>query len=301
MNIPDVEPESDRQSFCFSVADIKVAVRCNHAAVLEDLRTRYHHFLVEGDQIQLTLHVDVGRERHAQGSRAGEGPRDPIFNGRVLHFSDPDYQGYVDLEQELARLAVTASEPAEGARPEHFGFAQYRLVEGIEYFLRVIYALLAFQAGGLLFHAAGVVRHGRACLFFGPSGSGKTSISRLSPDGVVLNDDLVILMPHEGGWIVHGTPFWNPTQVIPSAQSAPLGAMFALVKDKRVYVEKMGRGQAIAELISNVPVIPADPARSHNLLERCENLLDSVPVSRLHFLQDDTFWDVVDIGRPWSH
>ena len=75
--------------------------------------------------------------------------------------------------------------------------------EEVEYFLRVIYALLVFQAGGLLFHAAGIVRDGQCYLFFGHSGSGKTTVARLSSTDLVLNDDLVVLIPRQ---ISSGSP-----------------------------------------------------------------------------------------------
>src|SRR5437867_6048070 len=45
----------------------------------------------------------------------------------------------------------------------------------VENFLRVALAWKAMERGGLLLHASGLVRDGRAYLFFGPSGSGKTT------------------------------------------------------------------------------------------------------------------------------
>jgi hypothetical protein len=76
--------------------------------------------------------------------------------------------------------------------------------------------------------------------------------------------------------------------------SALVTALFRLVQDRSVYLEKIGQGQAIAEIVSNVPVIPVDPERSVALLERCRHLLKTIPLRRLHFLLDDTFWNVVE-------
>jgi hypothetical protein len=133
-------------------------------------------------------------------------------------------------------------------------------------------------------------------VFFGHSGSGKTTVARLSSDAVVLNDDLLLLMPseHRQGWTVYSTPFWNPTQVSPAGSlSAPLADMFRLVQDQTVYQEEMEPGQALAELVTSVPVIPADPTRLVSLLERGNRLVSSVPIFKLHFLPDASFWDVI--------
>ena len=148
-----------------------------------------------------------------------------------------------------------------------------------------------------MLHAAAVKHDGRAYIFFGHSGSGKTTIARLSPDDVVLNDDLILLMPDtsagENKWRVFGTPFWNPTQVKPTPQNAPLASMFRLVQDKNVFLEEINPGEAVAELLSNTPVIPADPLRSPPLLTRLHKIIKAATVSKLHFLPDDSFWRVV--------
>jgi len=70
----------------------------------------------------------------------------------------------------------------------------------------------------------------------------------------------------------------------------------AVVQDIEVYLEPMGSGQALAELVSNIPVIPDDPSRGEILLQRGKRFLDSVPAQRLHFLPDDSFWKVIQAG-----
>ena len=259
--------------FSLSIAGIGVAVRCNDASLAARLRRRYRAFPATGT-IQLTARIDLAGQLRATALL----DTGTTFRDGVLHFTAPGYEGFIDEKAGEAQLLLSSAQP----------------LEEVDYFLRVAYALLALRAGGLLFHAAGIVRRGRGYLFFGHSGSGKTTVARLSPDDLVLNDDLVLLMPKGRRWVVHATPFWNPTQVRPTCRSVPLTAMFRLVQDKEVYLEEMGRGEMLAELVANVPVIPSDPIRSHKLLEVGRRLLRQVPIYRLHFRPDASFWRVVE-------
>lgn len=254
------------------------------------LAERYRHFPASGP-VQMEAQIEY----------LGPGPvrlsPDPqlSFEPGCMRFNAPRYTGWVDERHGGSRLTLASDYP----------------VEDIDYFVRLIAAVLAFRRGGMLFHAAGVVRRGRAHLFFGHSGSGKTTIARLSAGDTVLNDDLVLLLPEPGGWQAHATPFWNPTQTGPSRgegqplqgieghgegapRSAPIEGLYRLVQAEQVRLESMVPGQALAELVSNVPVIPLDPQSSLELLSTGRRLLGQVPAYRLHFLPDRTFWKVID-------
>jgi len=266
--------EQSSAELSLSIAGIGVAIQCNDASLAAGLRQRYRAFPATG-AAQLIARVELSGQLRAIALL----DTGTAFRDGVLHFTAPGYKGFIDEETGEAQLQLSSTQP----------------LEEVDYFLRVAYALLALRAGGLLFHAAGIVRKGHGYLFFGHSGSGKTTVARVSPDDLVLNDDLVLLTPGRRGWVIHATPFWNPSQVRSvGCRSAPLTAMFRLVQDREVYLEEIGQGGMLAELVSNVPVIPADPIRSRRLLEIGQGLLHQVPIYRLHFLPDSSFWNVVE-------
>ncbi|MEA3397729.1 MAG: hypothetical protein U9R05_09745, partial [Chloroflexota bacterium] len=159
------------------------------------------------------------------------------------------------------------------------------------YFVRTTFALYAFEQGALLFHAAGVIHHGAAYALFGQSGSGKTTAARLSTGKPVLNDDLLLLRPGEAGWEVWATPFGRRRGEL---RSAPLRAFLRLFQAAEDRLEPFSRGVALGELLANSPVVNADPEYSPALLNRWEEILQSVPVHRLHFRKANTFWEVID-------
>ena len=260
----------------FSVGGLGVTVECDDAVLAAGLRQRYRQFSGPAT-VHFTAHI------HLAGRQRASALLDTalIFSDGAAQFTAPGYQGVIDDQIGEGWLTLSSAQPVDDA----------------DYYLRVAFALLAFRQGGLMFHAAGIVRRGKGHVFFGYSGSGKTTVARLSSDATVLNDDLLLLKPAGDGpgWSVHATPFWNPSQVAPSSSSsAPLADLFRLVQDRRMYLEPMGRGQALAELVANVPVIPSDPVRLCELLERGRSLINTVPVYHLHFLPDASFWSVID-------
>ncbi len=259
-----------------ALAGISVKIHCTPAALADRLKLRYGEFL-DDETPQMEICIDLD----GAGEPAIPGVKDIEFNGSITRFLPENYCGFIDEAGGQAKLSLYTNLPVEAA----------------EYFIRIAYALLLFRSGGIMFHAAGIVHKGHACLFYGHSGSGKTTVSRLSPQDLVLNDDLVMLTPalgEENIWTVHATPFWNPTQVHPCKSRASLAGMFHLVQDKQVYLEKMKSGQALAEVIASTPVIPTDPARNHQLAQIILKILASTPNYHLHFLPDDSFWSVIE-------
>ena len=58
----------------------------------------------------------------------------------------------------------------------------------------------------------------------------------------------------------------------------------------------MPRARAIAEVAASLPFVAHDPARTDQILSVVEGLLERVPVYRLHFRKDPSFWHEVAEG-----
>lgn len=264
---------SETPGVCLSIAGLGVWLETPVSGILDAVLHRYQKYLIP-KPLKLTLTV----EHHSENPAVRSPEPAATFSEGVISFNEPAFQGKIDPAGGQAWVTLKAPDPM----PE------------LEYFLRVIYALLVFEAGGLLFHAAGIIHERCAYLFFGPSGTGKTTVARSVEENRVMNDDLVVLLPAEGHWTVNATPFWNPSQVVPAGpRQAPLRGLFRLVQSQETYLESMGSGQALAELVANTPVVAADPSRGLALLARAQQLMNGVPPQRLHLRLGDNIWPVV--------
>jgi hypothetical protein len=254
------------------VARLGMTLLCREPWLAAALRQRYADFSGSGETLFTAAITLEAPQRDAAFMMA-----DLQFPGEQVRLTAPGYSGCIDLQHNSGRLALASAAP----------------IEDVEYFIRVAYAALAFRAGGMMLHAAGIVRGGQCYLFFGHSGVGKSTVARLSQGDLGLNDDLVILLPEPEGWTVYATPFWNPSQVRPSPSSAPVAGLFRLVQAAQVKLDDLSPGQAMAELLANLPVISADPQRVAALIARCRSLIQAAPVQRLSFLPDASFWGAI--------
>jgi hypothetical protein len=256
-----------------SIGNIGIIIEADSEAMGERIRPAYRQFSNEVDMnivIKITSNDSQAKSPYEASHL--------FFDEQWIHFDDNHLSGSINYLTGRGQLSVTSS----------------FLEASIDYALRIITAVLAVKAGGLLFHAVGIAHHGSGCLFFGPSESGKTTIARLSPNDIVLNDDLVLLRKQGNRWMIYATPFTNPGQIKPTCSSVPLTAMFRLVKDRSTYIEPMSQAQALAEFVANIPVITGNAIFAQDLLVLSENLIRVIPSRRLHFLLDDSFWELVE-------
>lgn len=170
---------------------------------------------------------------------------------------------------------------------------------GLENFLRVLTASYILERGGLLLHASGVVRQGRAHLFFGPSGRGKTTVTRLSPEDVVLSDDLSLVVENGGRFDAAGIPFGMAHHRVPDTrESFPIASLNALVQSAEVRREPLTGARALAEIAASLPFVMQETGQSARALEVAGRLLARVPAHRLWFRMDPSFWALVEEGAP---
>jgi hypothetical protein len=199
------------------------------------------------------------------------------WSGEQLTAFAYEFAGWFDFATHRGQLAIA---PAQGD-PLH---------RAVENFLRVVSAHWFLRRGGLLVHASGVVRDGRAHLFFGPSGSGKTTVTSLSESDLILGDDLVLIRESHCGFEACGVPFRGLYREPPQTDQAfPLSGLYRLVKDRDDFLVDLSPSLGAAELMGSLPFV-MEGERSGQALETVSRIVSGLPVRRLHFRKSADFW-----------
>ena len=86
-----------------------------------------------------------------------------------------------------------------------------------------------------LLHSAGVVRDNKALLFLGPGTAGKTTVTNLSED-FILSDDQVLVQEANNKFYVASTPFGKKTD---GPAKTKIGGLFFLKKGERFSIKKI--------------------------------------------------------------
>jgi hypothetical protein len=267
----------------FSLAGLRTRLECSPHDFATQVLARFGPFI---DPDNGGTKVDFTAQIMFEGPQASLSDADlqVHLTGAECRFDTAAATGKLSLVTQSANLTLRSTSP----------------IAQIEYFLRILYALLAEAHGGLMLHCAGIMAPSGVHLFIGQSGSGKSTAASLSCGrGVVLNDDLIVLRPEQGRWIACGTPFWNFETIDRDGQtaSAAVAGIYTLAKDPDVYLEPLSTAAAVAALISSCPIINGDPARALELMARCGQIVRAVPMQRLHFRKDPSFWGVLEVDE----
>lgn len=158
--------------------------------------------------------------------------------------------------------------------------------------IRILLTKLLLPCNGFLLHAATVVHGGEAYVFMGRSGAGKSTVASLSPPGSALTDEISLLRRDEGRWRAYGTPFWGEFRAEGQNHSVPVGAVYSLVQARQNYKQRLPGNASLTSMLANTLFFLPGRAGREALLGILAGFVKEVPVYRLEFRKDATFWEV---------
>lgn len=143
---------------------------------------------------------------------------------------------------------------------------------------------LLSRCGGVLLHAAAVVRDGVGLILAGRSGAGKSTLSALcqAEGWRVLNDDRAVLFQRDGCVHVAGTP-WHGSGCFANADEVPLGGVLLLTQASEVRLESLETSAACLSLLEVASIPWFEDTWAQGALDALDNLMRDVPAYRFHF------------------
>ena len=278
------QPSAGHGTMHLQIARWRVELRVSPAGLAASVAARYADFAAEPVE-NADLVVEVDNETAAEPT---DDNSTSILQAHLACMGEdylldgPTLYGMIAPSRGRAKLRMRSNNPSRE----------------VEYFLRVVLALFALPRGGLLIHCAALKHSDLVYLFIGQSGSGKSTVVALSREAgraTALGDDLILIRRHGEAWQAYGTPFWNLQTIAREGQNeiGPVARIYKLIQDRAVFVEPAGRAAATAELVANCPIVNDQPGLLPGLIDRCRDIAAAIPVERLHFRKDDSFWDVI--------
>lgn len=148
---------------------------------------------------------------------------------------------------------------------------------------------LTLAKGAIMMHASAVNINGQGWIFSGMSGRGKTTIAKIFDNSgyEVIHDDRVILAKTGGRWIAYSTPVYRND--VP--RSAPADHIWIIEHGKSNSSVPATGAAAAALVLSNLIQQTWNSESEERLLLSVEDLITTVPVSRLSFVADSTICD----------
>jgi len=194
---------------------------------------------------------------------------------RVALF-DNDMQ-HVEIYSETERLP-------NGLLPDPL---QYPLAE-------VLMICLLAQGRGLMVHACGIDDNGHGYLFAGNSTHGKSTMAQLwNDEGVILNDDRIIIRQHGDRFWMYGTP-WHGDYTGVSPQGVLLEKIFFLNRGDVNSIRRLEGAAAASMLLTRCFPPLWDKEGMNFTLDLCSQVVSHVPCYELGFVPNK---DIVDFVR----
>jgi hypothetical protein len=270
------------QALRLRIAGIPFAVLSHHLTDHRWLHSTYRQFVSdEAPRVRLAI-------RRAGGASLGDaGPSPLLQNGPGWSLQARHFR-LTEVEADRSYEAVVASNA------------------GIADLMRTWFSRVLLRAGGMLLHAAGVIRGEHALLVSGPSGSGKTTLARLAGRQTVLSDESVAILPGSAGLVgrktffAHGTPFFGEMMQAAANACAPIGTVFLIgpehaSQDPGVCrVVRVSPAHSAAALLTQTFLRTLSRDSLETLLPLVSELTGEVRVRRLEFTPVPGIWEGLD-------
>jgi hypothetical protein len=156
-------------------------------------------------------------------------------------------------------------------------------------FMHAIRHFLSYQ-GGLLLHASGLIREGKAFVFCGPDESGKSTIANMAPASLIAADDSLAVRMANGSCWLHTVPWGRRDS---KNVCAPIAKLFFLHQAQELEVKEMALIEAAKQFLANTFFDTPDELIYARTLETVHYLAERVSCYELYFPPKGDYMDAL--------
>lgn len=259
------------EALTIQIADTTFKFHLDDPCINDQIKEKYVHFFVTG-ATDITVDTHIIREFKEGDNFLPEMRRED----NISIMERPDFHARFDPATHQCTLTLKDS------------------IYSFEAFCRVFLADYLLQRSGFLLHASAVIRKDRGYIFTGVSGAGKSTIGALSPENVLLSDEIVIVRKREDRYWVYGTPFISKFMTGGANRGLAIEKLFFLNKSPRNFTVKISQKAALAQFLGNTVFFSRLKDDNMKIFEICSDFISSVPSFELHFRPENTIWEVVE-------
>jgi hypothetical protein len=199
------------------------------------------------------------------------------------HYYEDEYETLLYNNRSICRFCKTSS-TLEVAPSSGFTDPSFSIMSELKLFI----AQLSIEAGGLLFHAAGLTCRNMGYLFTGHSGAGKSTLTELLyPEMQVINDDIIVLIPENDTLRMHSTPFGVKRPFHHSPFAIPVRILYNINKGIETRREPQPFKKALLSVLSGTCVFPTSNIMAEKVFTNVTNVVSSVPCFDLWFSKNE--------------
>lgn len=154
-------------------------------------------------------------------------------------------------------------------------------------------AFIVEKQWGVLIHSSCVIDNEKAHIFSGHSGAGKSTAAFLSLPRSLLSDEATIVKIQKNDIRIYNSPFRSEMQSTEENTFYSLSSIQLLYKDAVNKRQRLSKSDALIDLMDKVFYWSIDSKDTKKILLLIKILVEMVPVYKLHFQKNDTFWELI--------
>lgn len=154
-------------------------------------------------------------------------------------------------------------------------------------------SLIVHHNWGLLIHSSCALEGEKAHIFAGQSGAGKSTVARLSQPRGLLSDEATIVKIDGERITVFDSPFRSELETTHYEESRPLASVQLLYQSDQNERMRLKKSDALLHLIDKVFYWPNSPDATNRIIASLKELVNTVPVYKLHFQKNNAFWELI--------